>query len=63
MGELYLAGLNPATWFRLMSPNYSRIDALVEAFDEHLFDGADYAKLEARGLKPYVCRCRAWRGR
>ena len=53
MSELIWTGLNPVTWVRLASPNFSRIDALVELFDRRLLSGATYAAMSDR-LRPYV---------
>jgi NTE family protein len=42
------------TLFRLASPSFSRSDLAAETWDERLFHGATYARLVARGERPYL---------
>lgn len=44
-GMLIHAVLNPRNWFRLLSPNFHRIDLAQEIYDRHLFHDADFAQL------------------
>lgn len=44
-GELIWQALNPATWARLATPSYARIDVLRDYFDENVFAGATYQDL------------------
>jgi NTE family protein len=50
-----LAGrlLSPASWFRLLSPTFNRIDLAAELYDETVFEGKRYADLVG-GSRPYI---------
>ncbi|HEV7921770.1 MAG TPA: patatin-like phospholipase family protein [Thermoanaerobaculia bacterium] len=41
------AFLNPKSWFRLLSPHFSRIDLAAEVYDKVLFDDKTFAELLA----------------
>ena len=45
--------LNPANWFRLASPNFSRIDIAAELYDEEIFKGKRFADLQDCG-RPFL---------
>jgi NTE family protein len=45
--------LNPANWFRLASPNFSRIDIAAELYDEEIFKGKRFGDLQDRG-RPFL---------
>ena len=45
--------LRPANWFRLASPNFSRIDIAAELYDEEIFKGKHFGDLQDRG-RPFL---------
>ena len=45
--------LNPANWFRLASPNFSRIDIAAELYDEEIFKEKRFGDLQDRG-RPFL---------
>jgi NTE family protein len=45
--------LSPANWFRLASPNFSRIDIAAELYDEEIFRSKRFADLQDRG-RPFL---------
>jgi len=45
--------LHPLNWLRLMSPYFSRTDIAAEYYEQHIFGGASYSNLLARG-KPFL---------
>ncbi len=53
-GELFNQLFNPANWFRLASPDYSRIDMAANLYNEEIFKGVKYADLVIRKTKPYL---------
>jgi NTE family protein len=53
-GELFNQLFYPANWFRLASPDYSRIDMAANLYDEEIFKGVKYADLINRKTKPYL---------
>lgn len=53
-GELVAELFKPWNWFRLASPNFSRIDLAAELYDRTVFDGKSYQALLDRGQHPYV---------
>ena len=52
-GRLVARGLWPPTWFRLLSPNFDRIDLAAELYDETVFEGKTFSALAARP-RPFV---------
>jgi NTE family protein len=52
-GELAGRVLSPTSWFRLLSPTFSRIDVAAELYDETVFEGKRYADLVG-GSRPYI---------
>ena len=52
-GQLLGQVLNPANWFRLMSPYFNRIDLAAELYDATVFNGARYLDLVG-GLRPFI---------
>ncbi len=40
--------------FKLLSPNYSRIDVASEWYDDHVFDHKTFGDLEKRNRRPYI---------
>jgi NTE family protein len=40
--------------FKLLSPNYSRIDVAAEYYDKHVFDHKTFGDLEKRNRRPFV---------
>ena len=55
-GSLVLRALAPWNWFRLVRPDFSRIDLAAELYDEAVFDHATFATLlePARRRRPYI---------
>jgi NTE family protein len=53
-GELFNQLFYPANWFRLASPDYSRIDMAADLYDAEIFKGFKYADLVNRKTKPYL---------
>lgn len=51
-----LAGklFNPLHWFRLMSPNFNRIDLAIEHYDETVFEHKTYRDLIDAGRRPFI---------
>lgn len=52
--ELFRKLYNPYNWFRLMSPDFNRIDLAIELYDEKVFDGKTYGDLVDRGAHPFI---------
>jgi NTE family protein len=52
-GELARRVLNPANWFRLLSPYFNRIDLAAELYDETVFGGKRYGDLVG-GTRPFI---------
>ena len=48
-GALLLQLLNPANWFRLMTPAYGRGDMAARYYNQAIFDGATFADLKRPG--------------
>lgn len=53
-GELALAVANPASWARLASPYFDRIDLAAELFHERVFDRKTFRDLARAGRRPFV---------
>jgi NTE family protein len=53
-GELIGKLINPLNWFRLMSPDFNRIDLAIEHYDETVFDKKTYQDLINRGRQPFI---------
>lgn len=53
-GALKLKLFSPVTWFRLLSPNFDRIDLAAEYYDAQIFDQADFDTLAKRNRRPYL---------
>lgn len=53
-GELVQKLANPANWFRLMSPNFNRIDLAIELYDETVFERKTYQDLINSGRRPFI---------
>jgi NTE family protein len=52
-GELAGRVVNPANWFRLLSPHFNRIDLAAELYDETVFEGKRYGDLVG-GSRPFI---------
>jgi NTE family protein len=52
-GELAARVLNPANWFRLASPDFSRIDLAAELYDQQIFEGKHFKDLQDGG-RPFL---------
>ena len=52
-GELVGQVVNPVNWFRLMSPNFNRIDLAAELYDATVFEGKRYRDLIG-GARPFI---------
>lgn len=52
IGEIIARGLNPVTFARMSTDSYSRLDLLVDYFEERLFGEATFADLPNR--RPYL---------
>lgn len=52
-GELLGQVLKPASWFRLMSPYFNRIDLAAELYDATVFEGKRYQDLRG-GTRPFI---------
>lgn len=50
LGKLF----NPVNWFRLMSPDFNRIDLAVELYNQTVFDKKTYQDLINRGRQPFI---------
>ena len=48
-GSIFAQALRPLNWFRLLSRTFGRSDLAAEYYDEHVFDGATFADLDAAG--------------
>jgi NTE family protein len=53
-GELGRKLFNPANWFRLMSPDFNRIDLAIELYNETVFDQKTYQDLINNGRQPFI---------
>ena len=53
-GELAQKVANPANWFRLMSPDFNRIDLAIELYDETVFERKTYQDLVDNGKQPFI---------
>lgn len=53
-GELTGKLFNPINWFRLMSPNFNRIDLAIEHYNETVFDQKTYQGLIDNGRQPFI---------
>lgn len=53
-GELAQKVFNPVNWFRLMSPDFNRIDLAVELYNETIFDKKTYQDLINNGRQPFI---------
>jgi predicted acylesterase/phospholipase RssA len=53
-GELTQKVVNPANWFRLMSPDFNRIDLAIELYDETVFERKTYQELIDNGRHPFI---------
>ncbi len=53
-GELAQKVANPANWFRLMSPDFNRIDLAIELYDETIFERKTYQDLVNNGRQPFI---------
>ena len=53
-GELTQVLFNPINWFRLMSPDFNRIDLAIELYDETVFDQKTYQDLVNNGKQPFI---------
>ncbi len=45
---------NPVNWFRLMSPDFNRIDLAIELYDETVFEEKTYQDLVNNGRQPFI---------
>jgi NTE family protein len=53
-GDLARQLFYPVNWFRLMSPNFSRIDLAAEYYDGQIFDHATFSTLVERNRRPFL---------
>lgn len=53
-GELLGKLFNPANWFRLISPNFNRIDLAIEHYNKTIFDNKTYDDLIKSGRRPFI---------
>ncbi|WP_051148480.1 patatin-like phospholipase family protein [Desulfospira joergensenii] len=53
-GELLGKLVNPVNWFRLMSPNFNRIDLAIEHYNKTIFDKKTYKDLINSGRQPFI---------
>jgi len=55
-GELLMRLINPYNWFRLLSPEFSRIDLADEYYNETIFEGKTFADLlnQPKGKAPFL---------
>ena len=55
-GELLTRLINPYNWYRLLSPEFSRIDLADEYYNETVFEGKTFADLlrQPRGSAPFL---------
>lgn len=53
-GELTQKLFNPVNWFRLMSPDFNRIDLAIELYNETVFDLKTYQDLINNGKQPFI---------
>lgn len=53
-GELIGKLFNPVNWFRLMSPDFNRIDLAIEHYNETIFDKKSYQDLIDSGRRPFI---------
>jgi NTE family protein len=53
-GELTRKLFNPINWFRLMSPNFNRIDLAIELYNDTVFDKKMYKDLVNNGKRPFI---------
>jgi predicted acylesterase/phospholipase RssA len=52
--ELFWKMSNPVNWWRLASPDFSRIDLAAELYDESIFQHQTYGALKQKAKKPYL---------
>ncbi len=52
--KLKLEVLKPINWFRLASPNYSRIDLASAYYNDHIFNHKTFGDLLERGKRPFL---------
>ncbi|WP_347986564.1 patatin-like phospholipase family protein [Methylomonas sp. AM2-LC] len=53
-GELVTKLFYPSNWFRLASPDYSRIDLAADLYDTEIFQRRSYADLAKQNKKPFL---------
>ena len=53
-GKLAQKLFNPVNWFRLMSPDFNRIDLAVELYNETIFEQKTYQDLINSGKQPFI---------
>lgn len=53
-GELIGKLFNPYNWWRLMSPDFNRIDLAIELYDETVFERKTYRDLGSSGDAPFI---------
>jgi NTE family protein len=53
-GELAGKVANPYNWFRLASPNFSRIDLAAELYDQTIFESASFDDLARKAARPFL---------
>lgn len=52
--ELARKLFNPVNWFRLMSPDFNRIDLAIELYDKTIFGQKTYQDLVDNGRQPFI---------
>lgn len=53
-GELGRKLFNPVNWFRLISPDFNRIDLAIDLYNETVFDQKTYQDLINNGRQPFI---------
>jgi len=53
-GELTDKLYKPVNWFRLMSPDFNRIDLAIELYNETVFDKKNFQDLINNGRRPFI---------
>ncbi|MFB3926625.1 MAG: patatin-like phospholipase family protein [Syntrophales bacterium] len=52
--ELAMKAMNPANWFRLASPYFSRIDLAAELYDQTIFESLTFESIAKKKRRPFL---------